>query len=87
MSDATKAAMEAAIQAHISDESAQDDLVTNYVLGCALTSFSDDNERNRHSYWFESIDNQPAHITRGMADLVTEWASGTTIYQEDDDDD
>lgn len=85
MSEATKAALEAAIQAHVTDESDNEDLVTNYVLGCALTSFSAEREIDRHSYWFESSDNQPAHITRGMADLVSEWASGTTIYQEDDD--
>ena len=83
MSDATKAALELALAAHIADEEENPQIVTGYILAAAITSFNDA-EANRHEYWFDCPDNQPAHTTRGLSSLLDEWACAPFSYQEGD---
>lgn len=84
MSAQTKSALESALQAHISDESDDEQLVTGYILGCAITSFREE-EAYPHSYWFEQPDGTPAHVARGLADIITEWAGTASIFQQEED--
>lgn len=84
MSETTRAALETALQAHIADELEDTGLlVTDYILGAATSSFTNHTE-NRFEYWFDCRDGQASHSTRGLADLTTEWATGNTLFQEDD---
>jgi len=85
MSEQTKAALEEAPQNHVSDECDDDPLVTAYILSAATTSFSAD-DRNTHSYYMECSDNQPAHVTRGLADIQSEWAASNSLFVREDDD-
>jgi hypothetical protein len=85
MSAVTKAALEAAMYAHISDEEEAPQLITGWVISAATSSFGDDGDQNVHSYWFESADNQAPHITHGLITMVDEWASSNGIYRDDDD--
>ena len=85
MSAATKEALEAAIDAHINDECDGEQVVTAYVFGAAISTFSEVGPKS--SYYFVRTDEQPAHITRGMAQLVTEWADTSSIFGYEDDED
>jgi hypothetical protein len=85
MSAATKQALEAAIDAHVNDECEGEQVVTAYVFGAAISTFSEVGPKS--SYFFASTNEQPAHITRGMAQLVTEWADMSSIFGYEDDED
>jgi hypothetical protein len=85
MSEQTKSALEAALQAHVQDESEQPSLLTGYVLAASATTF-DDHAPDEHGYWFEATDNQPTHVTRGLTDMLAEWATSTDLFMEDDTD-
>lgn len=85
MSAETKAELEAALQAHLTDESPDNILVTGYLYGASLAIFDEGNS-TRHTYWFDAQDNQPPHVTRGLADMLSEWSCGTTMSYSGDDD-
>lgn len=86
MSAETKAALEAALQAHINDESEDEEFVTGYVLQATATSFDAESGR-ANSYWFYAQENQPVHVTLGLASMLDSWAQGTDlIYRGNEDD-
>jgi hypothetical protein len=74
MSDATKAALQAAIQAHIADEfvDGNDVLLTDWVMGCAAVRMDDAAEMNTTSYsWWSN--GGAYHSMRGLVTLLDEW--------------
>ena len=85
MSADTKATLENALAAHISDESETMQMITGFVLGVAMVDLQNDNHE-RHSYWFEASNGQPSHITRGLADILNDWAGSSPMFGDDDDD-
>lgn len=86
MSETTRDALEQALTTHIQDEAEKPFLVTGFVIGAAISSF-DVSEPDLHSYWFETPQNQPIHISRGLSVLLDEWASSVdldiTLGEED----
>lgn len=65
MSEATKAAFEAALEAHIYDE-ADAALVTGYVVMVANAN-EEDFSANQTGYSLIAPDNQPYHVGLGLA--------------------
>jgi hypothetical protein len=47
-----------------------------------VTSF-EDTSADGHGYVFETPENQPVHVSRGLAVLVEEWASGVEYVIDD----
>jgi hypothetical protein len=41
---------------------------------------------NEHGYWFEATDKQPTHVTRGLTDMLAEWATSTDLFMEEEED-
>ena len=80
MSATTKAALEAAMFAHINDEEESPHHITAWVLAAAISAFDGD-DRGQHTYWFDRAENQAPHITVGMIAMFDDWAGGN---DEDD---
>jgi len=83
MSRETKAALDAAIQAHISDVG--EGIVTGYVMQVAYFN-ADIDGRDATGYYVEVADNQPFHVGRGLASLL-DYHYENLFYGDDDDDD
>jgi len=74
MSAETKAAMEAAIQAHLADEfeNASDILLTDYVMACAAVRMDPGAELNTTSYsWWSN--GGAHHSMRGLVAMLGDW--------------
>lgn len=81
MSVQTKAALEAAIQAHIADVTGGN-ILTDWGLVIASTSMEDIGT-GATVYLFESNDGQPAHVSYGLMS----YALRSSVWERDDDDD
>ena len=80
MSEQTKAALEAALTAHIADVT-DGNLLTDYGIIAASTSM-DAIGTGSTVYFYEANEGQPAHVSYG---LIT-YAERSGIWNEDDDD-
>lgn len=80
MSDQTKAALEAALTAHIADQT-DGDIVTDWAL-VAATSSLENIGSGRTAYFIEANTNQPVHVMAGLF----RYASDHVIWDTDDDD-
>lgn len=80
MSAETKAALEAALAAHIADQ-ADGDIVTDWALIAAISSL-DDLGTGRTRYFIEAITNQPVHVTAGLF----RYAGEHVIWPDEDND-
>jgi DNA-directed RNA polymerase subunit E'/Rpb7 len=80
MSTATKAALDAAVAAHIADKT-DGDVLTDYALVIASTSMEDIGT-GATSYLFEANGNQPAHVSFGLLS----YAMHSSVWLSDDDD-
>lgn len=77
MSDRTKADLEAALAAHITDVS-DGDILTDWTLIAATTSM-DDIGTGTTRYYCEGNDGQPVHVTIGLLQYgreTTTWGDG-----------
>lgn len=81
MSDQTKAALDAAVAAHVAEVS-DGDLVTDWALVAATTTVENIGT-GRTGYLLESNDNQPVHVMTGLF----RYASENTLWGNDEDDD
>lgn len=81
MSDETRAALEAALAAHIADV-CDGALVTDWALIAANSSLEDIGT-GRTSYFVEANENQPIHVMAGLF----RYASEHVLWPSDDDDD
>ncbi|MFN4000879.1 hypothetical protein [Microcella sp.] len=81
MSDKTKAALEAALSAHIADQT-DGDIVTDWAL-VAATSSIESIGTGRTAYFIEANTNQPVHVMAGLF----RYASEHVIWYTDDEDD
>lgn len=79
MSDETKAALAAALAAHIADVS-DGDIPTDWAMIVAISSL-DDIGTGRTRYFIEANDNQPIHVTTGLF----RYAGEHVIWDDDDD--
>lgn len=79
MSDSTKAALEAAITAHIADLT-DGNILTDWGLVIASTSIEDIGTGTT-VYMFESNAGQPAHVSYGLMS----YALQSSVWQGDDD--
>lgn len=80
MSAETKAALDAALTAHIADQT-EGDLVTDWAL-VAATSTLENIGTGRTGYYIESNDNQPVHVMAGLF----RYAGEHVLWDDDDDD-
>ena len=80
MSAETKAALEAALAAHIADQ-CNGDLVTDWAL-VAATSTLDAIGTGATRYFIEANTNQPVHVMAGLF----RYAGEHVIWGDDDDD-
>ena len=80
MSDETKAALEAAVTAHIADVT-EGDLVTDWAMVAATTTL-DNIGTGTTRYWCEGNNAQPIHVTIGLLRYGSEHAT----FGDDDDD-
>lgn len=74
MSDATRDALQLAIQAHVADEfeDADDILLTDWVLGCAAVRMDPAADINCTSYsWWSNGGSY--HALRGLVSLLGDW--------------
>jgi hypothetical protein len=84
MSDATKAALDAALNAHIADVTEENALVTAYVIHAAYITIGTEDRRTT-GYMSEFADDQPYHTGLGLSvHLVELYKAGA--FEEDDDD-
>lgn len=81
MSEATKATLEAALTAHIADET-DGDILADWAMVCATTSI-ETMGTGRTGYWIEGNTNQPVHV---MVGLLRYGSEHTTFDSSDDDD-
>nr|WP_278101150.1 hypothetical protein [Microbacterium proteolyticum] len=81
MSDATKAALYKALEAHITDVT-EGGLVTDWALIAATTSVENIGTGTTR-YWLEGKTGQPIHVTIGLL----QYGRETTTWGDDDDDD
>ena len=81
MSDATKAALEVALAAHIADQ-CDGDMVTDWAL-VAGTSAMENIGTGITRYFIEANTNQPVHVMAGLF----RYASEHVIWDTDDNDD
>lgn len=80
MSDQTKTALIQALTHHITDETDSGVIITGLVLCASLAEV----EETAASYWFDVQDDQPAHHTRGLVELLNDWAKRGTQMDTDD---
>ncbi|MFJ4997123.1 hypothetical protein ACIP5T_03155 [Microbacterium sp. NPDC088619] len=80
MSDQTKATLDAAVAAHVS-ETGDGDLVTDWALIAATTSVENIGTGTTR-YLLEGNDNQPVHVMTGLF----RYASERAIWDDGDDD-
>lgn len=80
MSDATKAALDKALEAHITDVT-EGGLVTDWALIAATTSVENIGTGTTR-YWLEGNTGQPVHVTIG----ILQYGRETTTWGDDDDD-
>lgn len=74
MSEDTRAALQSAIQAHISDEfeDADEILLTDWVLGCAAVRMDESATMNSTSYsWWSN--GGSFHSLRGLVSMLDGW--------------
>lgn len=81
MSDETKAALEAALTAHIA-ATCDGGIPTDWLTIVAVTDLTDIGT-GRTRYFIEANNNQPVHITVGLASYVAQKAP----FEDDDDED
>lgn len=81
MSDATKAALDEAIQAHIADE-ADGSIVTAYVL-LAANQTVEELDKHLTGFWREVSEGQAMHTTIGLAILLADQLRYDSITRED----
>lgn len=81
MSDKTKAALDAAIAAHVS-ETGDGAIVTDWALIAATTSVENIGTGTTR-YLLEGNDNQPVHVMTGLF----RYASERVIWDDDEEDD
>lgn len=84
VSEATKAALDAALAAHIDDE-CEGALVSGYVIQAAYFNGATI-EHGTHGYMREFADNQAFHVGMGLATMLTDYYRNPDWYDEDDDD-
>lgn len=80
MSDETKAALDAAVAAHIADVS-DGNIVTDWCVVAGMTDIEDIGTGTTR-YFFEGNDSQPPHVSYG---LLT-YAVQSSIWNENEDD-
>jgi len=80
VSDATKAALDIAVEAHIADVTAGG-MVTDYALVTASTDMEDIGT-GATTYFYEGNNHQPAHVSYGLLS----YALNSVIWDEDEDD-
>ena len=73
MSDATKAALEAALSAHIATVT-DGDILTDWAMVAATTTL-DDIGTGTTQYWCEGNTAQPVHVTIGLLRYGAEHAT------------
>lgn len=81
MSDQTKAALTAALEAHIADET-EGHLVTDWAL-VAATSTMENIGTGITRYFIEANENQPVHVMAGLF----RYAGEHVVWGDGDDDD
>lgn len=81
MSADTKAALDAAISAHMADVS-DGNIVPDYALVIGSTAL-DDIGSGRTRYYLEGNDGQPVHVSYGLLSYVL----NSNLWDEDDEDD
>lgn len=84
MSEATKEALDQALQAHIADEG-EGHLVTGYAL-IAVGINHDNLTRESNNYFTEFADGQPYHSSVGLATYLIDVLRDGRFDEEDDDD-
>lgn len=82
MSDATKAALDDAIAAHINDTT-EGGIVTGYVMQTAYFSTETENH-GTSGYYVEVAENQAFHIGKGLASML-EYHYEQLFYSDDED--
>lgn len=71
MSAETRAALEAAIQAHITDECGDARALTDWVVCAGFVNLDSPADRSRHSYIHAS--EGPAHSVMGLVNMLSIW--------------
>lgn len=61
-----------AIQAYL-DAHDLGELAVSFVVGVHAASFENE-QPDRHSYWWVAAKNQPNHITLGLIEMLNLWA-------------
>ena len=85
MSDLTKDNLDAAIAAHFADAWEDASIVTGYILQISGVTNTDIDNGAQHSYYRETQDGQPAHVTLGLMDYAyTLFRSALTTEEHDD---
>lgn len=83
MSAETKAALEAALAAHIADETDTGAILTGYVLHASYIDTGLDS-RGSTGYFAEFHEGQPYHVGYGLAHQLVDHYH--VIWEDDDDD-
>lgn len=81
MSEATRTAMEAAIAAHIADES-ESCILTGYVLAAAGQN-ADNFDRGSTNYFYELMPGQQFHSGVGLTHMLAEYMQSGGYDDED----
>lgn len=82
MSDETRAALEAALAAHVADH-CDGAIITDWAL-IAATSSLDDIGTGRTSYFLEANENQPIHVMTGLFRYASEHVLRDAEEDEED---
>lgn len=84
MSQQTKAALDAALAAHV-DDMCGGALVSGYVLQAAYFN-GETIQHGTNGYLREFAEDQAFHVGRGLAEMLTDYYRNPDWYEEDDDD-
>lgn len=83
VSEQTKAALDAALSAHIADE-AEGALVSGYVIQAAYFN-GETIEHGTHGYMREFAEGQAYHAGFGLASMLVEFYRNPDWFDDDDD--
>lgn len=81
MSDSTRAALEAALEAHLKDENDEDDIVSGYVIQVCTSNLSDMSKN-----WYGRLvpGYQPYHSSVGLVEILAR-SYAEDVGSDDDD--
>ena len=83
MSLETKAALDAALAAHIADEG-ENHILTGYALiACGMNT--DNFDRESTNYFYEWADSQPFHSSIGLAHVMVDYLTAWRGEPDEDD--